>query len=135
MPRICLLDPSITSRDGAATGNLGDLIIRQAVECELMAGGATGDADWVSIPTQLPLTVDEIETAVESDLLVIGGTNLLSSHMQQYRQWQIGPEEAMRLSQRGADGGWVVAISGCARCVHAIGMLRRAVAAVVAIGS
>jgi Polysaccharide pyruvyl transferase len=97
MPRICLFDPSITSREGAPTGNLGDLIIRQAVVRELTA--TLPGWDWFSIPTQLPLTADEFERAVESDLLVIGGTNLLSSHMQQYRQWQIGPEEAMRLKR------------------------------------
>jgi len=97
MPRVCLLDPSITARDGALPGNLGDLIVRQAVVRELteMFPGF----DWVSIPTQLPLTADELELAINSDLLVVGGTNLLSSHMQQYRQWHISPTEAARLQR------------------------------------
>jgi hypothetical protein len=97
MARICLLDPSITSREGLPPGNLGDLIIRQAVVrevSELLPRYA-----WVSVPTQLPLTCDEFELASASDLLIVGGTNLLSSHMQQYRQWQISPEDVSRLGQ------------------------------------
>src|ERR1700676_2102603 len=97
MPRVCLLDPSITSRDGALPGNLGDLIIRQAVVRELteMLPGF----DWVSVPSQMPLTEDELELAAASDLLIVGGTNLLSSHMQQYQQWHISPAEAARLGR------------------------------------
>jgi hypothetical protein len=95
MPRVCLLDPSITSRDGLPPGNLGDLIIRQAVMRELHE--LLPNFEWVSVPTQMPLTADELELAAGSDLLIIGGTNLLSSHMQQYRQWHISPTEAARL--------------------------------------
>jgi hypothetical protein len=97
MPRICLLDPSITSRDGLPPGNLGDLIIRDAVVRELTE--LFPGCDWVSIPTQLPLTVAELELAIAGDLLIVGGTNLLSSQMQQYRQWQISPAEAGRLNR------------------------------------
>ncbi|MDP9175177.1 MAG: polysaccharide pyruvyl transferase family protein [Planctomycetota bacterium] len=97
MPRICLLDPSITSRDGMPPGNLGDLIIRQAVVRELT--GLLPGFDCISIPTQMPLTPDELDLAVGSDLLIVGGTNLLSSHMQQYQQWRIRPAEAGRLQR------------------------------------
>jgi hypothetical protein len=95
MPRVCLLDPSITSRDCLAPGNLGDQIIRQAVMRELRE--LLPNFQWVSVPTQMPLTADELELAAGSDLLIVGGTNLLSSHMQQYRQWHISPAEAVRL--------------------------------------
>jgi hypothetical protein len=97
MPRVCLLDPSITSRDGAPPGNLGDLIIRQAVVRDLLE--LLPGYDWASVPTQRPLTADELEIAAASDLLLVGGTNLLSSHMQQYRQWHISPAEATRLQR------------------------------------
>src|SRR5580658_10400911 len=97
MPRVCLLDPSITSRDDMPPGNLGDLIIRQAVVRELT--DLLPEFDWVSVPTQLPLTADELELAADSDLLIVGGTNLLSSHMQQYQQWHISPTEAARLQR------------------------------------
>src|SRR3984957_11184787 len=97
MPRVCLLDPSITSRDGLPPGNLGDLIIRQAVVRELSE--MLPDFEWVSVPTQMPLTADELELAAGSDLLIVGGTNLLSSHMQQYKQWHISAAEAARLQR------------------------------------
>jgi polysaccharide pyruvyl transferase WcaK-like protein len=95
MPRICLLDPSITSRDGAAPNNLGDSIIRESVVLELT--DLLPGWDWSFVPTQLPLTPDELQLASSSDLLVVGGTNLLSSHMQQYRQWQISLDDARSL--------------------------------------
>ena len=97
MPRVCLLDPSITSREGAPSNNLGDSIIRQAVVgelSELLPGW-----DWTFVPTQLPMTAEEMEKAVGSDLLVVGGTNLLSSQMQQYKQWQISMQDARSLNR------------------------------------
>jgi hypothetical protein len=97
MPRACLLDPSITSREGGPPGNLGDLIVRQAVVRELT--DFLPGYDWVSVPSQMPMTADELELAAGSDLLIVGGTNLLSSHMQQYRQWHISPAEAARLER------------------------------------
>ncbi|MGA3006197.1 MAG: polysaccharide pyruvyl transferase family protein [Tepidisphaeraceae bacterium] len=97
MPRACLLDPSITSRDGSPPGNLGDLIVRQAVMRELTE--LLPGYDWVWVPTQMPLTAEELELAAGSDLLMVGGTNLLSSHMQQYRQWHISPAQAARLQR------------------------------------
>ena len=97
MPRGCLLDPSITSRDGLPPGNLGDLFVCQAVVRELSE--LLPGYEWVSVPTQMPLTAEELELAAGSDLLIIGGTNLLSSHMQQYRQWHISPAEAERLGR------------------------------------
>ena len=59
MPRACLLDPSITSRDGSPPGNLGDLIVRQAVMRELTE--LLPGYDWVWVPTQMPLTAEELE--------------------------------------------------------------------------
>jgi hypothetical protein len=97
MPRACLLDPSITSRDGLPPGNLGDVIVRQAVMRELTE--LLPGHDWVSVPSQMPLTAEELELAAGSDLLMVGGTNLLSSHMQQYRQWHISPAQAARLNR------------------------------------
>ena len=98
MDRVCLLDPSITSRDGEPPANLGDLIIRQAVVREL--ADLFPGAEVVSVPTQLPLLPAELDVVAGSDHVVVGGTNLLSSHVSRYRQWHLTPADAGRIGSR-----------------------------------
>lgn len=80
---IGLLDPSIDS------GNAGDLIIRDSVDSVLAKLGLTS-ADYVVLPTQRSFTRSEREIAQRCEKLILGGTNILASHMMRYRQWRFG---------------------------------------------
>jgi polysaccharide pyruvyl transferase WcaK-like protein len=76
-----LLDPSISS------ANVGDQIIQESVR-----HGLAGVLDLeFSLPTQRRLNSVERELASKSELVIVGGTNLLSSNMPWYQQWKIGP--------------------------------------------
>lgn len=77
--RTILLDPSISS------ANIGDQIIQQSVK-NSMDGVLEFHA---GLPTQRALNSAERKIAYESDLAIVGGTNLLSSNMPWYRQWKI----------------------------------------------
>lgn len=86
MPNIVVLDPSIDS------SNMGDRIIRESVLSVLRRIPVPESrVQW--LPTQRSLTRDEAVIAKRADVLIVGGTNLLSSNMPFYRQWKVGPRE------------------------------------------
>lgn len=87
---ITLLDPSIHS------ANVGDQIIRQEVDAALRGLLEVGEV----LPTQRPLTKRQRTIADDSDLAIVGGTNLLSSNMPWYRQWKIDPLSARSLKNK-----------------------------------
>lgn len=74
---ISLLDPSI------ATDNLGDEMISSAISEQL---GSLGLEISVRIPTHRLPTSAERRALYRSDLVFVGGTNLLASNMFRYRQ-------------------------------------------------
>ncbi|MFV0624147.1 polysaccharide pyruvyl transferase family protein [Sphingomonas sp. ac-8] len=88
-PRLLLFDPSIASR------NLGDQIILEAVEKVVAELFPT--AHVVRVPTQLPLGLAGKRLLRHGDRAIVGGTNLLTSHMLRYRQWKIDPVDAALL--------------------------------------
>lgn len=86
---VALFDPSI------ASGNIGDEIILDSVRRELRM--LLPGEHVVSIPTQERITGISIRTVNRATLRIVGGTNLLSSRMLRYRQWQIGLAQAVRM--------------------------------------
>lgn len=91
--RLCLFDPGIATHAGAPAENLGNLIIRQAVQREVR----TLFPDWEVIPisTFSPPTAELRREMRRADLCIAGGTNLLTSEMNRYRQWVISPKHAL----------------------------------------
>lgn len=88
--RTILLDPSISS------SNIGDQIIQQSVK-----KGLSGVLDLQKgLPTQRKMNATERKVALQSDLAIIGGTNLLSSNMPWYQQWKIGPRTSSALKNK-----------------------------------
>lgn len=78
---IAVFNPSITS------SNLGDQIIIDAVEKEISS--IFPFEQIISIPTQEKISTISIGHANRAMQRIVGGTNLLSSHMLRYKQWQI----------------------------------------------
>jgi polysaccharide pyruvyl transferase WcaK-like protein len=78
---IGILNPSI------GTSNLGDHIIFDAVYKELRH--LFKDGIITQFPTQINTTFDAMLLMAQNDLLVISGTNLLSSNLDSKNQWKI----------------------------------------------
>lgn len=88
---IALFDPSIASE------NLGDQIICQSVMRELT--GMMPTQQIIHLPTQEIIGRRSIRISRQADWRIVGGTNLLTSHMLKYRQWQIGLLDASRMGK------------------------------------
>ncbi|WP_164844065.1 polysaccharide pyruvyl transferase family protein [Croceicoccus ponticola] len=86
---VAYFDPSIASE------NLGDLIIRDAVLKEF--GDIFSDEQIVELTTQEVIGKRTHRLSRSAKYRIIGGTNLLSSFMLKYRQWQIGIRDARKL--------------------------------------
>lgn len=93
--KIGLFDPGIEDNHGTSSSNLGDLIIQAAVDRELKR--TFGDAEIFRITTQAPVPRDYFPRMKECEHLLVGGTNLLSSFMREYKQWQITWQDAWRI--------------------------------------
>jgi polysaccharide pyruvyl transferase WcaK-like protein len=105
MTRICIFDPGIENNQGSLSSNLGDLVIQDAVTREL--GALFGGASLLRISTQVAMQGDELRAALACDHRFVGGTNLLSSRMRQYRQWEISLMDAWRINDAVLLGvGW-----------------------------
>jgi len=81
MKHVTVLDPSISNR------NLGDAIIVQAVLAELRS--LVPGAYFYRVPTQDYLGQAARGAVERSDLVFVGGSNLLSSNMDRYNQWKV----------------------------------------------
>ncbi|MCC2034060.1 polysaccharide pyruvyl transferase family protein [Microbacterium allomyrinae] len=79
---IVVVDP------GAATTNLGDKIIAEAVERELIAPLRNAKLDVHRVPLHGTLTDGQRELIAQADDVIVSGTNLLSDHMRFRRSWQ-----------------------------------------------
>lgn len=86
---IALFDPSVGSM------NLGDEIIREAVVRELSS--LMPSQQIIGLPTQDIIGRRSIRISRNADWRIVGGTNLLSSHMLKYRQWRINLADALRM--------------------------------------
>jgi polysaccharide pyruvyl transferase WcaK-like protein len=87
MSKICLLDPGIENNLGSPSSNLGDLIIQESVNREVKK--IFGDQELIRFSTQEYLDYESIKIIKNSSIVLVGGTNILSSKMNEYRQWKI----------------------------------------------
>lgn len=89
--------PSIEEHNTERSSNLGDRIIRDAVNSQIEK--LFGERHSFLFSTKQTLGRAELESIYKSDLVVVGGSNLLSSHMfptplgkpvgNIYRQWKL----------------------------------------------
>ncbi|WP_171971805.1 polysaccharide pyruvyl transferase family protein [[Limnothrix rosea] IAM M-220] len=71
------------------------MIIENAVKTELSK--IFMDRDILSISTQKYLRANQVKLVKDSSFTFVGGTNLLSSNMEQYRQWKLSPLDIYRV--------------------------------------
>lgn len=84
---IFIFDPSLGDNAGAPPTNLGDIIIRRAVDeiiNEIFPQAVITRASSHICPTP-----ELLSQALAADLVLVGGTNLLSSHVMDYNQWKM----------------------------------------------
>ena len=96
--KVCLLDPGIADHNRTPSANLGDLIIQKAVLREIKA--IFDNQPIIKISTHVPLEEQHFQLIQKSAVVLIGGTNLLSSQMNHYNQWKIFFRDAVRLQKR-----------------------------------
>lgn len=103
--KICLFDPGIRNNRGDFSANLGDLIIQEAVKRELTSLFPYCEIAHVS--THSYPSKEHIEAARQSDLVIVGGTNLLQSSLKDYQQWKITLKQKFQLGKAVLLGvGW-----------------------------
>lgn len=81
MRTVSILDTSICS------SNLGDRIIMDSVQKIL--DYLLDDALFIHLPTHDVISKESYRSMKKSDLILVGGTNLLSSNMNSYNQWKV----------------------------------------------
>ena len=87
MKKIAILDTSICST------NLGDQIIMSAVESHL--NEVFKDDFFIKIPTHDSIGKNSHRELESSNYKIVGGTNLLCSNINSYRQWRLNPYDAL----------------------------------------
>jgi hypothetical protein len=103
--RICVLDPGLENNNGILSSNLGDIIIQEAVKREIIE--IFSSPEIINISTQYPLQEEHIDIIQESDYTFVGGTNILSSYMDKYKQWNISIRKAFQIKNAILFGvGW-----------------------------
>lgn len=91
--RIGIMDPTV------GTSNQGDFIIKDAVSQHVAS--LFPNAFFTNYPSQLHRQLDTVLQQRDNEqLLFVAGTNLLSSNMDFYYQWKIGPLDARFLKNR-----------------------------------
>lgn len=93
--KICLLDPGIENNNHYPSANLGDLIIQESINREII--NIFGQQDIVRFSTHVPLENDHFKILNTCSIILVGGTNLLSSYMNKYNQWKIWINDALRI--------------------------------------
>lgn len=93
--KICLLDPGLEKHSGEPSANLGDLIIQDSVKRELTS--LFDGHEIVQLSTHASLGKEEIALINQCSLVFVGGSNLLSSYMDQYKQWDISLWDAIKI--------------------------------------
>lgn len=88
--RLGLIDPAV-----ANDINLGDHIISAAVRTTLIDD--LGLVETARVPSIRPLTRVQRRSLRAADVVVVGGTNLLSSNMNVYNQWKVNLLDLARL--------------------------------------
>ncbi len=89
---IGLINPAV------GTSNLGDYIIEDAVKWHLR--DIFGESLLTSYPSHLATDLITKRMIAGNDYVFVGGTNLLSSQMDKYNQWKIGPADKIILKNK-----------------------------------
>lgn len=91
--KIGIMDPTI------GTSNQGDFIIKDAVNKQL--GPLFPNTFFTNYPSQLHRGLDTLLQQRDNErILFVAGTNLLSSNMDFYYQWKVGPMDVRFLKNR-----------------------------------
>jgi len=93
--RICLLNPAIENNNLSPSSNLGDLIIQEAILRELK--DLFPFSEIINISTHIPMSQKHIRLLYTCSFIFVGGTNLLSSNMNDYKQWKISIFKAFQI--------------------------------------
>lgn len=102
---LCLFDPGLQDRTGKPAGNLGNLVIQQAVTREIEK--IFKDWNIIRLSTFSTPNADERRQMRSADVTIAGGTNLLNSEMNRYRQWVISMRHAPGMTRAHLLGvGW-----------------------------
>ena len=102
---IFLFDPGLMDGSGGVSANLGDLIIQEAIKREL--GELFKDLTLTCVSSHECLSGSDVEHLKSADIVVVGGSNLLSSNMNRYKQWKIDLRAAARIRRAVLFGvGW-----------------------------
>jgi polysaccharide pyruvyl transferase WcaK-like protein len=88
--KIVIFDPSRLDSSGLPSTNLGDLMIRKAID-EII-GDLFPQATLEAISSHQYPNASDIACAQAADLVLVAGTNLLSSHVLEYDQWKLAPD-------------------------------------------
>ena len=104
--RLLLWSPGVADHVGSSPCNLGDQIIEEAVIAQLHSiFGASAIVDVVS--THLRFGPVQRRLADRADYVIVGGSNLLSSYMDGYFQWDLTLANALRVRRAVLMGcGW-----------------------------
>jgi polysaccharide pyruvyl transferase WcaK-like protein len=85
--KVTVFDPSLWTNAGEDSINLGDVIIREAVEKYLKDIFSMGEFVRISSHRIPPSSL--LNEARRSDFVFFGGTNALSSDLRRYNQWKL----------------------------------------------
>ncbi len=92
---IFLFTPALLNNSGKESSNLGDLMIHESIIREL--ANLFPKTEIVSISSHSRLPKKEF-TLKSHDLCFVGGSNLLSSNMNQYAQWKINLFDSLHIN-------------------------------------
>jgi polysaccharide pyruvyl transferase WcaK-like protein len=92
LKQIGLINPSI------GTTNMGDFIIYESVYEHLRS--MFPESFLTNYPSQLHTSYDAKQSMGTKDVIFVGGTNLLSSNMDEYYQWKIDPMDKFYLKNK-----------------------------------
>ncbi|MBD2230084.1 polysaccharide pyruvyl transferase family protein [Phormidium tenue] len=102
---ITVLDPGLENNRCTPSSNLGDLIIQESVKRELR--NIFPISEIFSLSTQDFIEPEKIKFVRNSSHVFVGGTNLLSSKMRDYKQWKISFIDAIQIQKAVLFGvGW-----------------------------
>ena len=94
--RIFIFSPAFQDHLGTPSKNLGDIIIRYAVDAAVKK--LFPDAAITYASSHQPLDEKLLEEADKADLKLVAGSNLLSSHIRTYNQWKLYQTEERYLN-------------------------------------
>ena len=88
--KVIVLDPAVDNV------NAGDEIISNSVQ----SISKLGPNDVTRLTTHRMLRASERKLVSDADLVILSGTNALSSRMERFRQWFVDPDLALRMSNK-----------------------------------